>query len=190
MCVSEFIRGSIFVTESMSNRTTSSFINSFPAVIGEDPHTLILGSMPGRASLEAHQYYAWPQNAFWPIMSELYGFDVSLEYSQRLQRLASCGILLWDVLKQCERSGSSLDSAIVTLTEVPNDIPRLLSAQPTIHTLCFNGGKAWSSFQRHLLAEIKNPERYQFHQLPSTSPAHARMNFAQKYAAWKRVLKV
>lgn len=172
----------------MSIRIVSSPINSFPPVIGENPHTLILGSMPGRASLEAQQYYAWPQNAFWPIMAELYGFDVSLEYSQRLQRLASCGILLWDVLKQCERSGSSLDSAIDPLTEIPNDIPQLLSAQPTIHTLCFNGGKAWSSFRRYLLAKIKNPERYQFHQLPSTSPAHARMNFTQKYAAWKQVL--
>ena len=173
----------------MSNRIASSPINSFPPVIGESPHTLILGSIPGKASLEAQQYYAWPQNAFWPIMAELYGFDVSLEYSQRLHELASCGILLWDVLMQCERYGSSLDSAIDPLTEIPNDIPRLLFAQPTIHRLCFNGGKAWSSFRRHLLAKIRNPEGYQFHQLPSTSPANARMNFAQKYAAWKLVLK-
>ena len=144
--------------------------------------------MPGKASLEAQQYYAWPHNAFWPIMAELYGFDVSLEYSMRLQKLASCGILLWDVLKQCERSGSSLDSAIVPLTEVPNEIPQLLSAQPTIHTLCFNGGKAWSSFRRHLLAQIRNAESYRYLQLPSTSPANARMNFAQKYAAWNQVL--
>ena len=172
----------------MSNRIASSPINSFPPVIGENPHTLILGSIPGKASLEAQQYYAWPQNAFWPIMAELYGFDVSLEYSLRLHELASCGILLWDVLKQCERS-SSLDSAIVPLTEIPNDIPQLLRAQPTIHRLCFNGGKAWSSFRRHLLAKIRHPEHYRFHPLPSTSPAHARMNFAQKCAAWKQVLK-
>ncbi len=184
-----FICGSTFISENMNNKSTSSFINSFSPVIGENPHTLILGSMPGRASLEAQQYYAWPHNAFWPIMAELYGFDVGLEYSLRLQRLASCGILLWDVLEQCERSGSSLDSAIAPLTEIANDIPRLLSAQPTIHTLCFNGGKAWSSFRRHLLAQIRSPESYHYHQLPSTSPAHARMNFAQKYAAWKQILK-
>ncbi len=173
----------------MKIKITSSRINSFPPVIGENPHTLILGSMPGKASLEAQQYYAWPHNAFWPIMAGFYGFDVSLEYSLRLQRLASNGILLWDVLKQCERSGSSLDSAIDPLTEIPNDIPRLLSAQPTIHTLCFNGGKAWSSFRRHLLAQISDPQSYQFHQLPSTSPANARMNYEQKYAAWKQILK-
>ena len=173
----------------MSNRITSAPINSFPPVIGENPHTLILGSMPGRASLEAQQYYAWPHNAFWPIMAELYGFDVTLEYSLRLQRLASNGVLLWDVLRQCERSGGSLDSAIDPLTEIPNAIPQLLSAQPTIHTLCFNGGKAWSSFRRHLLAQIRNPGNYQYHQLPSTSPANARMNAEQKFTAWKQVLK-
>lgn len=172
----------------MNKKIILSPINSFPPVIGENPHTLILGSMPGKASLEAGQYYAWPQNAFWPIMSEIYGFDVTLEYSLRLQKLASCGILLWDVLKQCERNGSSLDSDIDPFTEIPNDIPQLLSVQPTIDMLCFNGGKAWSSFRRYLLGNIKNPERYQFHRLPSTSPAHARMNFTQKYDAWKQVL--
>ncbi len=173
----------------MSKIISSSAINSFPPVIGENPHTLILGSMPGRASLEAQQYYAWPQNTFWPIMAEIYGFDASLEYSLRLQKLAACGILLWDVLMQCERLGSSLDSAIDRPSEIPNEIPRLLSAQPTIDTLCFNGGKAWSSFRHHLLAQIKSPQDYRFHQLPSTSPAHARMSFAQKLAAWEHALK-
>ncbi len=173
----------------MKIKIVTSPINSFPPVIGENPHTLILGSMPGRASLEAQQYYAWPQNAFWPIMAGIYGFDANLEYSLRLQRLAACGILLWDVLKQCERTGSSLDSAIDRPSEIPNEIPELLSAQPTIDTLCFNGGKAWSSFRHHLLAQIKHPQHYRFHHLPSTSPAHARMNFAQKLAAWKRALK-
>lgn len=122
-------------------------------------------------------------------MAGLFEFDADLEYSLRLQKLARNGILLWDVLQQCERSGSSLDSAIDPVTEIPNDIPQLLSAQPTLHTLCFNGGKAWSSFRSHLLVGIRDSQGYQYHQLPSTSPANARMSFAQKYAAWKQVLK-
>lgn len=173
----------------MSNRISSSVINSFPPIIGDNPHTLILGSMPGRASLEAQQYYAWPQNAFWPIMAGIFEFDEDLDYSLRLQVLASNGILLWDVLHQCERGGSSLDSAIDPLTEIPNDIPQLLSVHSTLHTLCFNGGKAWNSFRRHLLAQIGNADGYQFHQLPSTSPANARMSYVEKYAAWKEAIK-
>ncbi|MEN8212983.1 MAG: DNA-deoxyinosine glycosylase [Pseudomonadota bacterium] len=173
----------------MNNAISSSPISSFPPVIGANPHTLILGSMPGRASLEAQQYYAHPRNAFWPIMARLFDFDAQLEYRLRLEKLAANGILLWDVLKQCERSGSSLDSAIAPQSEIPNAIPQLLSAQPSIETLCFNGGKAWSSFRRHLLAQIMERKSYQFHQLPSTSPANARMNAAQKLTAWKLVLR-
>ena len=45
---------------------------------------LILGSMPGIASLDAQQYYAHPRNQFWPIMGRICVADVELPYPQRL----------------------------------------------------------------------------------------------------------
>ena len=143
--------------------------------------------MPGVISLEQQQYYAHPRNAFWPIMGELFGASPEMEYRQRLQQLADAGVVLWDVLKHCEREGS-LDSAICRESEIINDIPGLLKEHPGIETICFNGGKAWTTFRRNILPQLIDKKRYNLIQLPSTSPANASYSFARKLEVWKKAL--
>ena len=161
-------------------------IHSFPPIAAPDARVLVLGSMPGVASLRLRQYYGHPQNAFWNIMAELLGFDAALDYTERCAALVHHGIALWDVLAACERDGS-LDSAIAPASSVPNDFAPFLERHRQIDRLCFNGAAAERLFQRHVLPGLVSGAGLALQRLPSTSPAHAGMPFAQKLQAWRVV---
>lgn len=150
---------------------------------------LILGSMPGARSLAAAQYYAHPQNQFWPLMEALFGVARDLPYRERLRMLNDVGVGLWDVLQGCERRGS-LDSDIAPASEVANPIPALLQQHAEIRLLAFNGGKAEQAFRRHVLAQIPSSRALQLLALPSTSPAHAGMRPAEKLRRWSALRPV
>ena len=157
----------------------------FPPVIDERARVLVLGSLPGRASLEARQYYAQPQNAFWRIMGALVGAGPELEYAGRLARFKESALGLWDVLAAGHREGS-LDSAIVRATAVVNDFVSLFERYRGIERVCFNGRTAEQLYRRRVLPDL--PERFAgipLHALPSTSPAHAGMPFAVKLERWR-----
>ncbi|QLQ24531.1 MAG: DNA-deoxyinosine glycosylase [Dechloromonas sp.] len=154
----------------------------FPPIAAPGARILILGSMPGQASLAAGQYYAHPRNAFWPIMGALLGFAPALPYPERAVRLAAAGVALWDVLHACTRPGS-LDTAIDRDSAEPNDFAAFFAAQPGIRHVFFNGSAAAALFRRH----DQLPPGAAGTRLPSTSPAHAGRNFADKLAAWQAV---
>jgi TDG/mug DNA glycosylase family protein len=160
---------------------------SFLPLCGDQPSILILGSMPGIKSLEQQQYYAHPRNAFWNIMGELFGAGFDLPYQERLEILRQHHIALWDVLGYCEREGS-LDSAIKSASEVPNAIPALLQEHASIRRVLLNGGKAASAFRQYILPSLPVTHDYKIMQMPSTSPAHARMSQAEKLEVWREAL--
>lgn len=155
---------------------------SFPPIVGNGPRVLILGSMPGVASLKAQQYYAHPRNAFWPIMAELFDIDRDAAYKQRCLQLARMGVAVWDVLQTCHRPGS-LDQHIDPETIEANNFAGFLHQHRTIQTIFFNGGKAEQVFRRYVLPDLASAPR--LIKLPSTSPAHAALRFEQKREAWQ-----
>ena len=165
----------------------SDYAASFAPVAAPNATLLILGSIPGRASLQANRYYAHPRNQFWPIMGAVFGMAVNAPYEDRLAELQSHGVALWDVVHSCERPGS-LDASIAADSVVANDFAGFFAEHPHIHTVCFNGATAEASYRRHVLPALSDvPMRYA--RLPSTSPAHASLSFDQKLAAWRHRLK-
>ena len=113
--------------------------SGFSPVSRADARVLILGSLPGQASLAARQYYAQPRNAFWPIMGRLFGAGVEVPYEDRLRRLTESGVALWDV---CAQRVGSLDAKIDALSVVPNDFAGSFQAHRVIGLICFNRRRA------------------------------------------------
>lgn len=164
-------------------------VRSFPPVSGPRPVALILGSMPGAASLAAGEYYAHPRNSFWKIVLAALGGGEVLSYPARLRLLRRSGFALWDVLGSCVRPGSS-DSAIERRSMKPNDIAGFLARRRGVRFVLLNGGKAAECYRRFVLPALPPGRRPKEKRLPSTSPAHASLAYARKLAAWKRALLV
>ena len=155
--------------------------HGFSPVARPDARKLILGSMPGTASLEAARYYAFPRNVFWKIMGELFDAGPELVYSSRLQQLISKQIALWDVIQACHRPGS-LDSDISKDGMATNDFNNFFAHHPCINHVYFNGRKAADLFKQKVAPGLKG--HFEYHVLPSTSPAHAAMSYVAKLEAW------
>lgn len=155
----------------------------FEPIARADARLLVLGSLPGQKSLADNEYYAHPQNAFWPIMRELFGVDGA--YEERCARLTEKRVAVWDVLHASVRPGS-LDSDIREDTALVNDFERFLQEYGQIEKIVFNGRKAEQLFRRMVSASCISD--LDLISLPSTSPAYAAMPFANKLELWRAAL--
>ncbi len=150
---------------------------SFPPVVDAQARVLILGTLPGEESLRRGEYYAHPRNLFWPIIFALFGEPPALSYTERLAFLTAHRIAAWDVCELGERERSA-DTTI--RLERPNAIDRLLDQHPLIRAVAFNGTTAQRLYDRHFARRAD----LTYLALPSTSPAHATIDFSVKLARW------
>ena len=152
-------------------------LSNLPPVIGPDARLLILGSLPGTASLAAQRYYAHPRNQFWRLVGDAIGRDLaSLSYEERLNALRAARIGLWDTVASARRVGS-LDTAL--RETAPSDLASLVSGLPDLQAIAFNGGTA-ARIGRKALAGLDGPTLID---LPSSSPAYTRP-FESKQESW------
>lgn len=172
----------------MDNQLQFPVAKGFPPLARVDAHSLILGSMPGQASLQQQRYYAHPRNAFWPIMRSLLKLPADADYQQAGEALLEHGFALWDVLASCRRPGS-LDAAIQPESIKVNDFEAFLSSHSGVERLFFNGAAAQALYRRHVLPRLPSclqsiPQL----RLPSTSPAHAALTWQDKLEHWRQAL--
>jgi double-stranded uracil-DNA glycosylase len=100
----------------------------FPPIANDQARVLILGSMPGVASLRGGAYYAHPRNQFWPIMAAILDIDlVALDYPQRLPgaaRRRHCAVGCAAILPS---PAGSLDADIAPDSIMVNDFVAISS---------------------------------------------------------------
>ncbi len=156
-------------------------LEGLPPLVGPAPRVLVLGSMPGAASLAARAYYAHPRNAFWTLVGEGTGVEPTAPYEVRAAALMAAGIALWDVIGGCRRRGS-LDAAIDPTSIRINPVGELLDREPGIERILTNGGLASRLYARHLADTLPRPVEHRA--MPSTSPANASWSLPRKRAAW------
>lgn len=152
--------------------------SAFAPVASPTSRVLILGSLPGEASLAAQRYYAHPQNQFWRLAGAVVGQEdlAALDYEARLEALLAAGIGLWDTVASAQREGS-LDAAIREAEHAP--LAELVATLPHLRAVGFNG-KTSAQIGRAQLAETP----FALIDLPSSSPAYAALSFAAKRDRW------
>ena len=143
------------------------------------PLLLVLGSLPGEASLKAQRYYAHPQNQFWRLLGSALGEPLTeLDYDERLDCLAAREVALWDVVGEARRIGS-LDGAIREVAA--NPLAKFVEGQPQLRAIAFNGQTA-AKIGRRVLGE----SGLALIDLPSSSPAYT-LAFAAKAERWSEL---
>lgn len=150
-------------------------LHSLSPIVNADSRVLILGSMPGRVSLQKMQYYAHPRNLFWSILFDFFGEPFSTDYDDRVALCLRRGVALWDAAGSCVRRGS-LDSTMQKVTG--NDVDGLLKRYPNIRAVLCNGRASETYCRKYNAVEPIY--------LPSTSPLNAAVK--DREAIWSAVL--
>lgn len=152
--------------------------HSFAPIITKNASILILGSIPGDKSIAENEYYAHPRNRFWNLLARLTGNEPADKYTEKIKILTENGISLWDVAGRAVRKGS-MDSSIKEYAV--NDIDGLLTGNPSIKIVIFNGKTA----ERFYDSNFSRRSNIEYRTMPSTSPANAAYNMERLADKWK-----
>lgn len=165
------------MTRSCRNTAIRALAHPFPLLYDAHSRVLILGSFPSVKAVAEGYYYANPHNRFYHVMSALLGEDlVNVDWNKKKEILLRNRIALHDVIGYCHIHGSS-DALISNIR--PADLQKIFNYAPIVKVIC-NGAKAYQEYLR-FFHDVGIPVV----QLPSTSPANAKMSLSALIKEWK-----
>lgn len=152
-------------------------LHNIPPLYNKESQVLILGSFPSVKSREQAFFYGHPQNRFWRVIANIFESEVPITVEDKKRLILNNHLALWDVIAECEITGSS-DSSIKNV--IPNDIGKIL-ADSNIKTIFLNGRTAEKYYIRYTEPLINKKAIC----LPSTSPANAAWSISKLCEEWK-----
>ncbi len=156
-------------------------VHPIPPLFSNESETLILGSFPSVKSREAEFFYGHPQNRFWAVVAEIYGYKKPTTVEEKKKLVLENKLAMWDVIESCEIEGSA-DSTISNVTA--NDLNIILS-NSKVDRIFVNGKTAEKYYNKYTYPKTGIKAVC----LPSTSPANAAWNIERLVEAWKTIKK-
>ena len=150
----------------------------FPPLYDKNSEVLILGSFPSVKSRETHFFYGHPQNRFWKVIANIFHETIPLSIDEKKELILRNHLALWDVISECEITGSS-DASIKNAKA--NDIRSILKAS-SIQKIIVNGKTAEKLYIKY----IEPVTGMRAVALPSTSPANAAWSIERLREAWAK----
>ncbi|MBQ8942937.1 MAG: DNA-deoxyinosine glycosylase [Clostridia bacterium] len=154
-------------------------VHNIPPVFDKNSEILILGSFPSVKSRETKFFYGHKQNRFWKIVAEIFDCTVPQTVNEKKRFLIDNHIALWDVIAQCEITGSS-DLSIKNAEA--NNLDIILNSA-NIKKIFVNGKTAEKYYNKYLFEKTGINAVC----LPSTSPAKASYSFEKLKKEWSKI---
>lgn len=148
----------------------------FPPLYNENSQILILGSFPSVKSREVKFFYGHPQNRFWKVVADVFDEKIPETIEDKKSLILKNHLALWDVISECEITGSS-DASIKNAKA--NDISKILK-DSSIKKIIVNGKTA----ERLYIKYIEPITGIKAVVMPSTSPANAAWSLDRLIEAW------
>ena len=154
-------------------------LHNIPPLYSKASQTLILGSFPSVKSREAEFFYGHPQNRFWRVLAGVFSAPVPETVEQKKKLVLENRLALWDVIAECEITGSA-DTSIKNVK--PNDIAGIIE-NTAVSRIFVNGKTA----EKYYLKYIRPKIGIDCICLPSTSAANASCSLADLIGKWRIV---
>ena len=153
----------------------------FPPLFDKDSRILILGSFPSVRSREMNFFYGHPQNRFWKVIAGIFDEKIPESIEEKKELILKHHLALWDVIAECEITGSS-DASIKNARA--NDLSEILE-NASIEKIIVNGKTAEKLYIKY----IEPVTGMKAVVLPSTSPANAAWSLDRLISVWRPELR-